>query len=245
MSVEQFKRRMAKHLDLDLEIVVNENRSTMLNLLERKRDRARLSMHKMFLDAPEQVISAIAHYVRGTRSNRSGQNLVLRGFIQKNLTQLDYSHTVDKQKLVHQGKVYDLSEIYDRLNKQYFGNKLKLQITWYGLWKKKNRCRVIFGQYFDALKLVKIHRRLDDPFFPDYFVDFVVYHEMLHSVVPGYVDERGLFRSHGEEFKEREREFEFYEEAMAWEKKNRNHFFLESNSILSKFRSKKVQHGRS
>lgn len=208
-----------------LDLVINENRSTMLNVLEKKRGAARLSMHRMFLEAPDRVISAIAHYVRGTIRVSQGEHLVLRSFIQTTLQSYDYSHRIDPKKLVHEGKYYDVGHLYRRLNQQYFDGKLALKITWYGHWGKRNASRVTFGQYYDALKLVKIHRILDDPFFPDYFVSFVVYHEMLHAVVPGYADERGRFRMHGEKFKQREREFEYYEEATAWERKNRLFFF--------------------
>lgn len=224
-AVKQFKQKIAKHLKIKLELVINENRSTMLSLLERKRDSARLSMHRMFLEAPDPVISAIAHYVRGTQKDRQDQSLVLRGFIQQSLQCVDYSHRVDPRKLVHEGRLYNIGHLYEQINKDYFDGRLDLKITWYGTWGKKNKSRITFGQYFDALKLVKIHRVLDDPFFPDYFVSFVVYHEMLHSIVPGYVDETGRFRTHGEAFKLREKEFEHYEIATEWERKNRLLFF--------------------
>lgn len=223
-AIDQFKKKIAKHLKLRLDLVINENRSTMLNVLEKKRGAARLSMHRMFLEAPDQVISAIAHYVRGTKKT-SDEHLVLRSFIQASLQSYDYSNRIDPNKLVHEGKHYNVRLLYERLNRQYFDGKLALKITWYGHWGKRNASRVTFGQYYDALKLVKIHRILDDPFFPAYFVAFVVYHEMLHAVVPGYTDKRGRFRTHGEKFKEREREFEYYEEATEWERKNRLFFF--------------------
>lgn len=224
-AVAQFKRKIAKHLKLRLDLVINENRSTMLNVLEKRRDSARLSMHRMFLEAPDTVISAIAHYVRGTRRIHQEQNLVLRSFIQKSLQTYDYSTRIDQKKLIHQGRVYDVGLLYETINRQYFDGKLALKITWYGQWGKRSASRVIFGQYYDALKLVKIHRVLDDPFFPDYFVAFVVYHEMLHSVVPGYTDASGRFRTHGELFKQREKEFEHYAIASEWERKNRPLFF--------------------
>lgn len=220
----EFQEKLSKLLDIQLELVVNENRSTMLSLLEKKRNRARLSIHRMFLNAPEDVISAIAHYVRGTRRPR--KDLIIRGYIQSNLPRYNYSYKINKDKLVSVGRYYNLKRIYDTLNKHYFQNKLDLDITWFGLSKRRQRrSRIIFGMYQDHLKLIKIHRIMDDPFFPDYFVRFVVYHEMLHEVVPGYVDEKGLFRIHGKEFKEREKQFEDYEKAILWEKKNKKQLF--------------------
>lgn len=226
MTIERFKKKLSKHVaNMTLELVINENRSTMLNVLARKKDFAKLSMHKMFLDAPEDVISAIAHYVRGTRREKGYKDLLIRGFIQSNLEKFDYSHQLDESKFVHEGRYYDLKQSYDFLNRRYFNNRLDLKITWYGSWGRRCRSKVTFGQYFDHLKLVKIHRVLDDPFFPDFFVDFVIYHEMLHHLVPGYLDEKGIFRVHGPEFKLRESQFEHFEEATEWEKKHRHKFF--------------------
>lgn len=225
MSIDSFRQKLAKHLNIKLELVVNENRCTMLSILDRKPHSARLSMHKMFLDAPEDVISAIANYVRGTRRRGQQKDQVLRGYIQSNLSRFNYSHLLKKEKLMTEGTYYDLQKIYNNLNERYFNNRLNLLITWYGKVIRRCRSKVTFGQYFDQLKLIKIHRRLDNPFFPDYFVSFVIYHEMLHEVVPGFIDEKGLFRMHGDEFKSREKEFEDYERATLWEKKHRNCFF--------------------
>jgi hypothetical protein len=215
-----------KHLlNIEIELVVNENRSTMLNILEKRRSFARLSVHKMFLFAPEHVISAIAHYVRGTRQHLKERNQILREFIHAHLSTSDYTHQVDPGKLVQQGKVFHLKPLYDALNEKYFENKLNLSLTWYGKAVRKRRVRITFGQYVSGLRLIKIHRMLDDHFFPEYFVSFIVYHEMLHSVIPGAMDAHGRFCCHGKTFKERERAFEDYQKAIDWEKTHKAKLF--------------------
>lgn len=224
MKIEELCQKLQMHLDCDLELVINENKSTMLSVLGKDRKRTRVSLHRMFLDAPEEVISAVAHYVRGTRRERHTKDLLIRGYIQTNLSRFNYSPLVDKEKLESVGRHYDLTKMYEYLNERYFNNRLQLNICWFGT-KRRRRSRMVFGQYFEHLKLIKIHRLLDDPFYPPYFVEFVVYHEMLHDVVPGYIDEKGLFRTHGAEFKAREREFKEYHRATAWEKAHRDHFF--------------------
>lgn len=223
--LESLKVRLQRLLDIDIELVVNENRSTMLNLLEKQRSFARLSIHKMFLEAPEPVISAIALYVRGSRKDRQVRNLVLREFIQSHLSRHDYTHLVDPKKLVQQGRCYDLKPLYDSLNEKYFEGKLDLSLTWYGALRRKRRARITFGLYVSGLRLIKMHRMLDDPFFPEYFVSFVLYHEMLHSVVPGSTDARGRFCFHDKAFKEREKVFEHYLKATEWEKNNKARLF--------------------
>ena len=222
MTEASLKDKLRRFLKRDLELVINENRSTMVSLQKAKK---RLSLHKMFLEAPDPVIEAVAHYVRGTRKDAPKRNLVLRGYIQENLARFDASHRIDRAKLVQKGRVYDLKPFYNQLNREYFNGELELGITWFGSWGRNCRSRVTFGQYHDNLRLIKINRILDDPFFPEFFVRFILYHEMVHAVVTGYVDERGRFCIHGKAFKERERQFEHYEKAAAWEKRNKKHFF--------------------
>jgi len=217
-TADELKSRLQKHLKIEWDIVLNDNRSTMLRVLSRKRKSARVSIHRIFLEAPDEVISAVAHHVRGTRRN---QDHLIRGYIQTSLPRLHYpvGETVTK------GQHYDLQMIYDHINAAYFQNTLNLKITWYGSAAKKPRTRITYGQYLDHQKLVKIHRLLDDPFFPPYFVEFIVYHEMLHAIVPGYLDEAGYFRTHGAEFKEREQAFAHYKRAIAWEKRHKEKLF--------------------
>ncbi len=107
------------------------------------------------------------------------------------MQKLDYSHELDLSKLQTLGKVHDLKAIYDDLNKDYFDNALKLHITWFGKTQSSKRSRIVFGLYYDPLKLIKINRLLDQTLFPDYVVSYVIYHEMLHYVCPAYVDEKG------------------------------------------------------
>ncbi len=160
-------------------------------------------------------------------SERGGKkrNQILRHYIQEHLAQQNYSHLVNPQKLCTEGEYYHLETIYARLNEYYFNGELKLAITWFGEKGGERRSRITFGQYLSGLRLIKIHRLLDHPFFPDFFVSFVIYHEMLHSVIPGSVDRGGRFCVHGPEFKHRERAFKEYEKAILWEQKNKSYFY--------------------
>ncbi len=75
------------------------------------------------------------------------------------------------------------------------------------------------GTYFIDEQLIRIHPALDQAFVPRYFVEWVVYHEMLHHVIPG---SRGLGRVnlHPPEFREREREFRHVQRSLYWEKRH-------------------------
>src|SRR5262249_16511707 len=112
------------------------------------------------------------------------------------------------------------------LNRRYFNGALDCKITWFGTTDVKSRSRCTLGLFHDPVKLIKIHRLLDSVRVPDFVIEYVIYHEMVHAVCPAYIDEKGINRVHSKEFKEIEKYFEYFEEAKEWLKKNRNNFFL-------------------
>lgn len=128
-------------------------------------------------------------------------------------------------KLEAQGGQYDLMAIYNLLNQSYFENKLELKITWFGSAKREARRHRKLGLYCFNDKLIKIHRLLDQPHFPPYFISYVVYHEMLHSVCPPIKAKRGRYRIHHCDFKKKEMEFAEYAIAKRWEEENKKLFF--------------------
>jgi hypothetical protein len=66
--------------------------------------------------------------------------------------------------------------------------------------------------------VIKINPILDSDRVPRYFLEFVIYHEMLHADI-GIEDGSGRRELHSREFRKREKLFRHYEKASAWEKK--------------------------
>lgn len=204
-----------------LQVKINDNRSTMLSV-KWEPDCTKVSLHRMFLQAPQNIMQELACYLKREDKIISPS---VKAFIEENLQKIDYSHTINKEKLYQQGNVYNLKKIYDEINHEYFGNELNLLITWFGKPNQRNRSRVTFGLYHDPLKLIKIHRILDTPSFPYYFISYVIYHEMLHYVCPAYIDEKGFNRIHSKEFKEKEAQFRHFNLAQSWIKENQANLF--------------------
>jgi len=200
---------------------INDNRHTMLSV-RWEPDQTKVSIHRMFLTAPQNVMDDLACYVRKKTPNPGP---LVREYIEKNLPKFDYSHTLNHNQLHTRGHVFDLQKIYDDLNAEYFDSRIDLSITWFGSALKRSRSRVVFGLYHDPVKLIKIARFLDNPLYPDYLVQYVVYHEMLHNVCPSYYDERGLHKVHSKEFKEREKKFRHFALALEWIKKHQHALF--------------------
>jgi hypothetical protein len=172
-------------------------------------------VHHMFLDAPAVVVEALVRYV--TRGDRDA-SAILSDFIDSNGFRL--ARRKRNAPLVTRGKHHDLLSLFGELNDRYFDGEVNALITWgkRPTTTAKKRKTIKLGSYSAVDRLIRVHPALDQKWVPRYFVAYIVYHEMLHHVIPG---SRGLGRVnlHPPEFKEREHEFRHFERALQWEKR--------------------------
>ncbi len=106
------------------------------------------------------------------------------------------------------GHAHDLDESFARVNAAYFvGLMPKPRLVW-------NRTLTArkFGHYQPGRDTIMISVTLDDPGVPDYVVDFVMYHELLHKK-HGAMTVNGRRLSHSPAFRVEERQFAEYHEA--------------------------------
>lgn len=221
MSQLSFQSTLENASGKKIRITINDNRSTMLRV-KWEPSVTKVSLHRMFLDAPRNVMQDLACYINGRDKNLTP---TVKAFMEDGLRKFDYTHLLDQQKLITQGSHYNLQRIYDDLNICYFDNKLDLYITWFGKWNQRNKSQLTLGLYNESLKLIKIHQMMDSPYFPRYVVDYIVYHEMIHHVCPTYVDQDGINRVHSREFKQRELLFKEYKIAQQWLKEHQEFLF--------------------
>jgi predicted SprT family Zn-dependent metalloprotease len=113
----------------------------------------------------------------------------------------------------------NLQAIYESLNEKYFNGSLTAEIQWGKDSKTPNRRSFSFGSYDPKKKLIRIHPRLKQDFVPLMVLELTVYHEMCHQLHPPFKS-NGQWRTHHEKFKLKEREYEHFRDAMAWEKNN-------------------------
>lgn len=121
----------------------------------------------------------------------------------------------------HEGRFFDLKAIFDKMNAKYFRNRLRgYTITWGRKRKVRPKEYFVFGTIQEDDKIIRIHPLLDARFVPAWFLEYVIYHEMLHSVVPDQFDDNGRRLVHHDDFNRRERKFHFYRRAKRWEDEN-------------------------
>lgn len=175
-------------------------------------------VHHMFLAAPPSIVDALVRYV--VRSDRTASAKVGR-FIEDNASRL--ARRRPRAIPIHtRGQHHDLMAIWKDVNARYFGGGVNALVTWGRQGPRRAgvpRKAIKLGSYSSLEKLVRIHPVLDRPWVPRYFVAYVLYHEMLHHVMPA-TRGKGRRNLHPPEFLERERQFRNYERALAWEKRH-------------------------
>jgi len=230
MTLAELKQRLSYYLAGPVDIVLKNNRSTYLHVVSEKKKTLKLMLHKAFLFASESICEALAVYILKDDSKAKAK---VRKFAYEQMAIADYSSALEKQHLYTQGTYYDLQEIYDRINDRYFDNKLSCKITWFARPKYKTWSHLTLGSYHDTMNLIRINQLLDDPYVPPYVLSFIVYHEMIHAVIPTTINHKGRKQCHTKAFKNLEKKYYYYTQAMRWEKEYLDAFLRRKQRILT------------
>ena len=214
------ERRISAHLETGrLALGITDNRFTMISVRRYRGPVYRVRLHHMFVTAPPPVTRALARYISHNESDASRD---LSRFIEENQEAIRRAPRRRPPALTLEtmGEVYDLQTLYDDLNATYFDDQIDARITWGARGGRgRRRTSIKMGSYSVEDRLIRIHPALDRRFVPQFFLEWIVYHEMLHQVhdIP-VVGGRRQF--HTPEFIAQESNFEHYERARDWERRN-------------------------
>lgn len=217
ISSQVLAERLREALGRPVELKVVRTSTTVLRRLPPRGATARVRVHEIFLEAPTPVLDAVVSWVRRP-TDRSGS--AIDAFVRERADAIDACRRLPPLRA--RGRHRDLRRIFDELNQRYFRNELNCAIT-FGRPTAASGRRVRSLQYgvFDpVLRVIRIHPVLDLAWLSALFVEYIVFHEMLHAAFPARTDGNGKRRHHTSEFRGMERRFVGYREAVAWEKKN-------------------------
>lgn len=169
-----------------------------------------LVVHEAFLGAPRPILRALLAVAR-----RPGADPAARSVIRSFAASQDFAarawqleHGAAGSAADPRGRVYNLDEVFARVNAAHFGGRLERPaLTW-----SRTASRRKFGHYQPSTDTVVISATLDDQAVPPLVVEFVVFHELLHKHL-GIEVRNGRSRSHTSAFRQAERKFPHYEEA--------------------------------
>ena len=204
LAIEQM---VSKHVVLTL----TDNVSSMISF-RAGRKKVDLRLHRMFLDASTDVVNELGRFIRG----ECRRTPIIREFIRENRPVIT-QRPPRRQSLRTCGQCHDLEKIAREVNGKYFDGTLRVFITWGRAMKGRIVRQRILGSFSRKSNVIRINPVLDRRRVPHYFLSFVVYHEMLHAHL-GIAEVNGRRQIHTAEFRRRERLFDSYERAVAWEK---------------------------
>lgn len=214
---DSLERRIRAHMTKGRVLVtLTDNRYTMISVRRLPREkRYEVRLHHMFADADPVITRALAHYIA---ENDADASRVLGDFIDANSDHVrGRARRTPAQVIFTAGEFHDLRQIYDEINTRYFEGKIDASITWGArTGRSRRRNSIKMGSYSVEERLIRIHRSLDRAFVPRFFVEWIVFHEMLHQVHDIRV-KNGRREFHSREFLADESQFEHYEQSRAWE----------------------------
>lgn len=206
-------------------LVLTNNRTRIISSRAERDGSLHLRVHRSFAEAPPEIVAALVAFLKSSRRAKRAEALrAIRDYFDLWRRSAEPAHPSRRTRLATRGEFFDLAAMRDEVNRQYFGGRLEVAITWGKNGaplggRRKRGFSVRLGSYHERENLVRIHPVLDRADVPFYVVESIVHHEMVHAVVP---TERGKSRRivHGPEFRRLEKLYRQHTEAEAWLKAN-------------------------
>jgi hypothetical protein len=180
--------------------------------------RVYVRLSDLFQAAPPEVIRALAFLLVARLLSRKAprdQERIYRAFAfsPQLLRASDIARRQRGRKVFSSahGRVYNLEKIFARLNRRYFDGEVeKPVLTW-----SQRRARSILGHHDAAHDTITISKTLDSRDVPEWFVEYILFHEMLHIKHPARII-NGRRYYHTSAFRAEEQSYPRYQQAQEW-----------------------------
>jgi hypothetical protein len=189
--------------------------SNLVHTIRLREDSAYVRLSDILRGAPLSVLEAAAAILLGRLYRRRAPRELLDAY-----RHYSVAHGTHKRVLATrlrrgrrvvrgpEGHTHNLSPMFSRLNKEYFGGRLhRPRLGW-----SSRNWRAQLGCFDPGLDQIVMNARLDRKEVPSYVVEYVLYHEMLHVRHPIRVAACGL-QAHSAAFRAEERRFAHYARA--------------------------------
>lgn len=214
-SERKKKRILAIALEEGLrvkDLIIHDNIHTLASVDSKKN----LRLQEIFLCASEKVLRSLIRVIG--RKSRKDDNEIVNRFLAENppykgIKELPKNLT--KDCIGPYGRYYDLQEILDEVMDKYTGEINGILISWRK--QTTGKSSVTWGSYRDLPNggIIRVNSVLDKKFVPRYVVESIVYHELLHHLIPMEPD--GMMqRVHTRSFNSLLEKFPDYVKAERW-----------------------------
>lgn len=208
---EELSRRSGRRVLLCL----TDNRRRMLSV--RPRDNMlEVRLQRIFLESPPEVLEEIATLLAGGRTDKAALRRFTAAMFRDNPAAAR-PHSVPSPSRTD-SKHHDILHYAEELNRAYLGGRSTAQVVWGRRDSRRGRRSIRFACYDPDRNLIIMNRKLDKSDIPAYFVEYVLFHEMLHEVLGIGQRPDGRRDIHGSLFKLMESTFPDYDRAVRFEK---------------------------
>jgi hypothetical protein len=209
-SREQLRCELERLAHVPIRLTLTANASSYISFRPHETPR-RVRLQRVFLYAPDEVLVALGRWIGGRQGSCPK---AVRRFIDFPPPEAMSLVRTRRRRLRTRGRCYDLGAMFERVNQRFFQGAIASRITW----GRGNSGRTVqartLGAYYRQQSLIVIQPVLDQWEVPEWFVEFTIYHECLHTF------QTAGQRPHGREFMTRLHQHPDHVAALKWEKAN-------------------------
>lgn len=189
--------------------------------VQRHRGTYLVSLARFFSDAPPPVRQALATWMRSGRRARKAC-ATLDAWVDERVRALAHEKPASV-RLEPRGAHHDLAALAQGVIAHHFAQdevRAWPPVGWGRKSGSRSRRSLRLGSFDPVDRVVRLHPALDSADVPTWFVRYVLFHELLHSVLDRPERAKGRRVIHGPEFVARERAYPDFERALAWEREH-------------------------
>ena len=172
----------------------------------------------LFQHAPREVVRALSIILVSKLFRRripstvhSAYRLYVNSIEMKERSLVTRSQRGRKLLAPPKGRHYNLTRVFDRLNVEYFDNRIESVTLGWSLRKSRR----ILGHFDPSHGSITVSSIFDDPDTPEMVVSYIMFHEMLHAKF-ATSSNFDLKHRHSRQFKNEEKRFADYDAANDW-----------------------------
>ena len=216
----------------NLSVLFNRRLKRSWNIVFKPNHHKVLTLPEILKNAPEEIKNILINWALHIRPKVKYRNIdyfrykkkletIIWDYIQsqENPAKRTIKERLSKVQFNTKGIKYDLKTQFDIVNETYFNNEIQSYIRWGSYGSKISYQSHIKDYKGDSRNIITIAGVYNHPKVPQFAINAIIFHEMLHIKVPPY-KKNGRNVMHGPEYKTAEKAYPYLKKWHTWEKKD-------------------------
>lgn len=217
MTPSHWESDLSAFLRREVHVTYGRARQTPVQVQPDTEPALRVRLHRFFESASPDIVDALGRWIRAGRRARAACTRI-DAWIEQRLGELP-PRSPRNSPLRAAGACYDLRRLLSEVIHAHVPELADSEpaVTWGQRGRSRGVNSLDLGTFDHQSHLVRLHPVLDHAAVPEFFVRFVLFHELLHAAIPSLTTASGRHQHHPPGFRERERSHPDYRQALAWE----------------------------